>query len=483
MALAADERAAFAAITREISRAFAVPAWIVEAMGHDRSVVGEAGRDTPPDFDDVLRRSVATVSDPQPGGAAPSPIDLGAWTAIPLPGSGPSTVLVVRGTAEMFGPFLVAIAVWVPGALAALRERNQIARVDALLVDVYKLTRRTGRSSAIDAVCQHVVEQASRTVGAERVAVALYREDEHQLALAAAYGYSLAAVKDVRMQPGEWVMGHVYASRRAVVVRDVRRLREVSTATQRYRTVSFAAVPIVAESRVVGVLSATDKVDDSAFTRQDVTALRAISGVAALGLVAARREAEAVRLTHAATIDSLTGLFNRQSFDVRLREEIERAKRSSGSLAVLMIDIDDYKAINDTYGHPVGDAVLQAASDVLRSVVRVFDFCARYGGDEFAVVMPNSDRASTSAAAERIRERISTSYEHDARVVGLRRVTVSVGAATMNPDDKAEEIVQRADDSLYRAKAAGKNCVRIAPSNLAPLRPPSGRPKERPPRR
>jgi diguanylate cyclase (GGDEF)-like protein len=236
----------------------------------------------------------------------------------------------------------------------------------------------------------------------------------------------------------------------------------------------------VAEGHVVGVLSATDKIDDGTFTRQDVAALRAIGGVAALGLAAAHSSAEAIRLTHAATIDSLTGLFNRRAFDLRLRQEIERAKRSSGTLAVLMIDIDDFKDINDTHGHPVGDAVLKAISDVLRSAVRVFDFCARYGGDEFAIVMPNSERATSSAAAERIRERIATSYERDAHLAELRRVTVSIGVATMSAGETAEEIVQRADDSLYRAKAAGKNCVQIAPSRTSSrLRLTAGRVNER----
>ena len=356
-----------------------------------------------------------------------------------------------------------------------------LSATDALFVDLYKLARRVGRSAEIDAVCQRVVEQAARTVGAERVAVALYRPDEHKLAIAAASGYALDAVRDVRIEPGEWVLGHVYACGRAVVVRDVRRLRALSAVTRLYRSFSFAAVPIVAEGRVAGVLSATDKVDDGAFTREDVVALRAISGVAALGLVAARGEAETRRLTHAATIDSMTGLFNRQSFDVRLREEIERAKRSSGTLAVLMIDIDDFKAINDTHGHPAGDAALQAVSDVLRSVVRVFDVCTRYGGDEFAIVMPNTERVSTSVAAERIRERIATSGERDARLAGLARVTVSIGVATMRAGETAEEIVQRADESLYRAKAAGKNCVRVAPSRaIKPLRPAVDRFNERP---
>jgi diguanylate cyclase (GGDEF)-like protein len=129
-----------------------------------------------------------------------------------------------------------------------------------------------------------------------------------------------------------------------------------------------------------------------------------------------------------------------------------------------MIDIDDFKVINDTHGHAAGDAVLQAAANVLRSVVRVFDVCARYGGDEFAVVMPNSERASASASAERIRETIAAGYARDTRLAGLARVSVSVGVAIMDSDETPEQILRRADESLYHAKAAGKNCVRMAPA-------------------
>src|SRR5690349_17842669 len=208
--------------------------------------------------------------------------------AIPLGDGDRSDRLIVVGNVTTFGPVLGGVAVWLPSALAAVRERDRRARADALLVDVYKLARRTGRSGAVEAVCQHVVEQASRTIAADRVAVALYRPDEHRLALAAVCGYPLSAVKDVRIEPGDWVMGHVYASRRAVVVRDVRRFRARSAVTRHYRSFSFAAVPIVAEGHAVGVLSATDKVDGCAFTRQDVAALRPICGIAALGLAAAR---------------------------------------------------------------------------------------------------------------------------------------------------------------------------------------------------
>jgi diguanylate cyclase (GGDEF)-like protein len=464
VALATDHRSACAAITREIWQALCVPAWIIDDSAHEHRVVAVAGRETSPDRAEVMRQ-----------------VDRGTWTAIPLGDGDRSATLVVAGNGATFGPVLGGVAAWLPPALAAVRERDRPPRADALLVDVYKLARRAARSGAVDALCQHVVEQASRTIAADRVAIALNQPDEHRLSLVAACGYDVSAVEDVCIHPGEWVMGHVYSSKRAVVVRDVRRFHALSEVTRRYRTFSFAALPIVAEGRAVGVLSATDKCDGGAFTRQDVAALRAICGIASLGLTAARSEAEVSRLTHAATIDSMTGLFNRQSFDVRLRQEIERARRSSGTLALLMIDIDGFKAVNDTHGHPTGDAVLQAVSDVLRSVVRVFDVCARYGGDEFAIVMPNSERVSITAAAERIRERMMSSHERDDRLAGLRPVTVSIGVATLAASETAEEIVQRADESLYRAKAEGKNCVRVAPSRAVPrLRPTVSRAKARP---
>jgi len=212
------------------------------------------------------------------------------------------------------------------------------------------------------------------------------------------------------------------------------------------------------------VLSATDKADGTSFTRRDLAVLRAICGVAALGLVAARGEADARRLARAATIDSLTEVFNRQLFDLRLHQELERAKRTSSTLAVLLIDVDDFKIINDTHGHAVGDAVLRAVARILRSMVRVFDVCARYGGDEFAVVMPNCHSASAAASAERIRENIASNYNADGQLTGLSRVTVSIGVAILDGGEAPEQVLRRADESLYQAKAGGKNCVRMSSS-------------------
>ena len=346
-------------------------------------------------------------------------------------------------------------------AFTCVREREAKRRAERMLIDGYTMARRLSRLGGVETVCQRIVGQVGRSIAADRVALALYRPEEDCLFVAATYGYPASVVKDVRIQPGSWVMGHVYASGRPVLVPDVRRMQGMSLEPRQYRTWSFAAVPMFAGNDTIGVLSATDKRDGSAFNRQDTAALRTFSVSAALALVAARNDTEMHRLAYAATVDSLTGLFNRPYVDARLHQEVERAKRAASSLTVLMADIDDFKTINDTYGHQIGDAVLKTVGSIFRSSVRVFDVCARYGGDEFAIVMPSSDQASAAACAERIRQRVSEASMRDESAVRLPQMTVSIGAAVIQRGDAPADLIRRADQCLYQAKAEGKNRVRM----------------------
>ena len=194
---------------------------------------------------------------------------------------------------------------------------------------------------------------------------------------------------------------------------------------------------------------------------------------ATLALMAARKDTELHRLAYAATIDSLTELFNRPYFDARLHQEIERAKRHSSSLTLLMADIDDFKAINDTHGHQIGDAVLHAVGGVLRSAVRVFDVCARYGGDEFAILMPSSDQSSATARAPNGSGSGSANAKSKTTAVPcLPRTTLSIGVAVMGSGDGPTDLIRRADQCLYHAKAAGKNRVNVNGALLPAHQPP-----------
>ena len=163
-----------------------------------------------------------------------------------------------------------------------------------------------------------------------------------------------------------------------------------------------------------------------------------------------------------ATTDVLTELPNRRQFLARLAEEFARVQRFGNQrCSVLMLDLDRFKRINDTYGHAMGDAVLQHFAQLMRKTFRKIDMAARVGGEEFAVILPGSDLAAARTSAERLREIVAkTPLVQDGKTIS---VTVSIGAATMVPSDfEADQTLIRADEALYRAKENGRNQVEMA---------------------
>lgn len=160
------------------------------------------------------------------------------------------------------------------------------------------------------------------------------------------------------------------------------------------------------------------------------------------------------QLEQLATLDSLTGLHNRRSFDTRLDEEISRFQRTERPLSLLIIDVDHFKQFNDQFGHPAGDAALQRVARLLEKTARATDFVVRIGGEEFAVLMPETDESNAVIAGERFREAIRDAvWPH-------RQITVSIGAATRSADIPHEaSLVMQADMALYRSKKSGRDCV------------------------
>ncbi len=176
---------------------------------------------------------------------------------------------------------------------------------------------------------------------------------------------------------------------------------------------------------------------------------------------------ELEELEETAMLDPLTGLANRRAFASRLGEECARHARYDGQLALLMVDIDHFKQVNDRFGHPAGDAVLNGVADILRETLRVIDLAVRYGGDEFAVILPQTSKTEAFAVAEKLRLEIE-----EAEVMWRVRpaapldfeVRVSVGVAALNGTTLSpDELLEAADRALYHAKQNGRNQVRLAP--------------------
>jgi len=170
-------------------------------------------------------------------------------------------------------------------------------------------------------------------------------------------------------------------------------------------------------------------------------------------------EEQRAELTRLATLDELTGLHNRRFFLKRLREEVERATRYQARLSLLLLDVDHFKRVNDTYGHLVGDAVLASLAGTLRATFRRTDVAARYGGEEFCALLPETDRAGAEQVAERLRQ-VFAARPVDLQDGGKLSVTCSVGVAEFGVDAAdAQGLLKVADARLYRAKAGGRNCV------------------------
>ena len=160
-----------------------------------------------------------------------------------------------------------------------------------------------------------------------------------------------------------------------------------------------------------------------------------------------------------ATIDELTGLYNRRWLKNMLERQMTRSLYSNTPLSLLVIDIDHFKSVNDTYGHNVGDLVLQGVARIMMNSVRPTDLVTRYGGEEFVIVLPGSELAGARIVAERVCSIIAETPMFAPGAGELPRVTVSLGAAQMQEDESMDEFIGRADAALYRAKRNGRNRV------------------------
>jgi two-component system cell cycle response regulator len=231
---------------------------------------------------------------------------------------------------------------------------------------------------------------------------------------------------------------------------------------------SAIALPfaIEGESGQAGVFLLRRTREQPPLGREDVAFAEAVISAAVAAVQRAQvietTRADNARLAQLATTDPLTALLNRRALTERLTREMERALRNESSVALLLIDLDHFKRVNDTHGHLVGDAVLREVAELLISGVRGGDFVGRFGGEEFLVVLPETDDDGAASFAERIRERVEAHLFAGRDGAPPLHMTASIGVATFPAAliESVEDLFARADAALYRAKAEGRNRVR-----------------------
>jgi diguanylate cyclase (GGDEF)-like protein len=333
------------------------------------------------------------------------------------------------------------------GALESSRNelRRGLTRLGDTLSSTHDLTRILGV----------ILDTAVATSRAAAGAVLVQQDGE--LLLRAGRNLDDRGVEDgLRMPVGTGVSGHVAETGTSVVGATAE--LPVRPAEQEPRADQLISVPLRTGSGVLGVLNLYDRIDGRPFDDADLETIRSFAGQAAVAIENVLLHHEAQRLS---VTDGLTGLGNYRSFQQTLAREVDRAARFGRSLALLMLDLDRFKQVNDTYGHQTGDVVLVAVADRVREQVREVDVIARYGGEEFVVILPETDTDGACHLAERVCEAI-----RDAGIdtpEGPLEVTVSVGVAVYpEHGDTPASLVRAADIALYAAKADGRDRWRIA---------------------
>lgn len=219
---------------------------------------------------------------------------------------------------------------------------------------------------------------------------------------------------------------------------------------------SLICIPLVTKGNIQGILY-LDDFEPRKFDQDRMSLISVLASFAAMAIENAKLHHETRQM---AITDALTGLYNRRYFEKVLPQELERARRYNLSFSVLLIDADNFKKVNDTFGHPMGDRILATIGQTIKKALRTVDFAFRYGGEEFIVILPEASMKSAHRAAERIRQRIISDSRKVLCSDLAEPVTVSIGIACY-PRDAAEgdALVALADNLLYQAKGAGKNRI------------------------
>jgi len=227
---------------------------------------------------------------------------------------------------------------------------------------------------------------------------------------------------------------------------------------------SVAMIPLIHRRKLIGSIN-LGSADASRYTRDHATDFLAQFGRIASYCI--DNTVNRARLLRSGFTDVLTGWHNRRYLQVRLNEELARARRDRSHVVCLILDVDHFKRVNDTWGHAAGDAVLQELANRIDSQIRASDVAARYGGEEFIVLLPDTDNASAVCLAERIRNAVSAA-EYRLPCGDTVSITASIGIAGITPDADAEDLktvgdslIAHADVALYRAKSAGRDQVAV----------------------
>lgn len=340
-----------------------------------------------------------------------------------------------------------------------MRDTAHARRYNILLRIVKAANDRLDPQSVIGIIMDNI----QKLIPCEAWSILLMSEDQAELVFERARGAGSDSLTYARLKVGEGIAGWVALRRKATIVNDVAHDRRFSSKfdeTTKFSTRSVLCAPLISRNQVMGVVELINKRSKTQrFSERDLSTLLTLLGPIAVSLHNAVLYQEKEKL---AITDDLTKLYNNRFIHLYLHEMIDKHRENEGRFSLIFLDLDGFKSVNDHYGHLIGGQTLVEVGKLIHDIVGEASVVARYGGDEFVVIMPGAGQEQAVSTAERIRNAIEN---HDyLRVVKKEiHLSASLGISVFPLHaDNITELIQKADQAMYEAKYSGKNATCVA---------------------
>ncbi len=314
----------------------------------------------------------------------------------------------------------------------------------------------------LEEVLEVIMEVVTELLKPNNWSLLLVDEESNELYFEIVVGAESEKVKEIRLKMGEGIAGWCALERKPVLVRDTakdpRWSKKVDEATN-FETQSIICAPIISKEHCLGIVELINNKEDGEFTEEDLNVLVNLSDYIAIALQNARYVQRILELT---VTDDCTNLFNARHLHTILDLEVYRANRYDQSLSLIFIDLDFFKNVNDTHGHLIGSKLLGEIAKIIKGIIRDSDYAVRYGGDEFVVILPETNKENAMHVATRMCESLASTpipVEENVTV----KMTASFGVASLPEDAETKiDLIRLADQAMYRVKERSRNGVEAA---------------------
>lgn len=336
--------------------------------------------------------------------------------------------------------------------------RSQIERLSLF----HEVGKTLASTLDLQKILQTIMEKISDFLRPDTWSLLMLDEKTQELYFEIAIGAGANSLKDIRLKVGEGIAGWVAEHGEPVLVEDVKADPRFSTKFDeltQINTTSVVCVPIKSREKVLGVIELVNYLGKGCFRKEDIPILNNLADYAAIALENARYVQRIQELT---ITDDCTALYNARHLHFVLDAEIYRSTRYNYQFSVIFIDLDHFKAVNDTYGHLVGSKLLWMIGEIIKGHLRLIDYAFRYGGDEFVVLLPQTPKENALMVVRRIKDLLNQKVFFTEENLNIK-VTASFGLASFPADARTrKDILRMADEAMYVVKNSTRNSIALA---------------------